>query len=152
MWGAESVSENCASEIGAAAGCLTTKRRSGAGGVGGGRATGSALAGWAGTGRGGGDGAAWASEQVDCVSACGSSSRCAVRGAGPASQSRQGGGRARERGTVVPPGAVEPGTDRAGWARASRLDLKKGRFCGEAGVTATPNSSDRAQDYGEANN
>ena len=35
----------------------------------------------------------------------------------------------------------------------ARLDLKKGRFCGEAGVAATPNSSDRAQDYGgEANN
>ncbi len=52
MWGAESVSENCASEIGATEGCLMTRCRIGAGGGGGGgRATGSAPAGRAGTGR-----------------------------------------------------------------------------------------------------
>ena len=39
------MSENCASEIGAAAGCLTTMRTTGAGGGSGGHATGSAFAG-----------------------------------------------------------------------------------------------------------
>ncbi len=57
-----------------------------------------------------------------------------------------GGWSARERGTVARPAGAVLGTGGRDGHEQARLDLMKGHFCGEAGVAAAPNGSDRAND------